>query len=441
MSKLTLKRRTFLRGLFGGGLAACVGLPILDAMLNSHGEAFADGQPFPKRFMTWCFGNGVRLDRWLPPDTGPAYTLSEELAPLADVKDYFTLLSGFENRAGYPLITHHEGMSAFSGHPMTEQVGLFSKPGGATIDQVAAAAVGSATPFKSLELGVSRFVSTNEGPTLQFLSHKGTNEPCPPEYDPTALFARIFGGFTPQQAKSVGLRVNVLDAVREDTDRLKKRVGTADRRRLDAHLEGIAAIQKQIKALPPVCTFPPAPTEQNIPVNGAESTAAVARVMSDLIAAAFACDLTRVASYMFTGPSGASRFAEISEPTMTVHGATHTTYHYVVHECVLYAMGHFGYLLNAMKSQVEGTGNLLDNTVVFMTSDVAEGYTHSIVDVPIIVAGKGGGKIKTGTHYRSPNLEPVSNVLLSCVQTVAPGVTSVGSKEGLSSTPCAALAV
>ncbi len=87
MPRFKLHRRTFLRGAIAGATAA-VGLPLLEAMLDDHGEALADGTPLPTRFVTWFFGNGVILPRFEPAATGANYPLSEELQPLADVRDY-----------------------------------------------------------------------------------------------------------------------------------------------------------------------------------------------------------------------------------------------------------------------------------------------------------------------------------------------------------------
>src|SRR6187431_655466 len=99
--KNAISRRTMLRGLAGGS-AVMVGLPMLEAMLNSHGEAFADGSPIPIRMITWCFGNGMLLNKWVPggiraPITGADWPLSPALEPLANVKDYVTVVSGFHN--------------------------------------------------------------------------------------------------------------------------------------------------------------------------------------------------------------------------------------------------------------------------------------------------------------------------------------------------------
>ena len=120
MGKLVLSRRTMLRGMIGSA-AVALALPPLEAMLNSHGTAFANGDALPRRFMTWFFGNGVRLDQWTPKGQGPGYGLTDELAPLKDVRDYCSILSGFNNKAGYGRRGHHDGIAGcFSGHPFIE---------------------------------------------------------------------------------------------------------------------------------------------------------------------------------------------------------------------------------------------------------------------------------------------------------------------------------
>ena len=98
-----MSRRTALRGLLGGA-AAVVALPTLEAMLNSSGTALADGGAIPRRLVTWFFGNGVRLNRWVPQGYGANYPLSDELLPLANVKEYVSVLSGFDNGSGIALV-------------------------------------------------------------------------------------------------------------------------------------------------------------------------------------------------------------------------------------------------------------------------------------------------------------------------------------------------
>ena len=145
---------------------------------------------------------------------------------------------------------------------------------------------------------------------MQFMSHKSPTEPLPPEYNPRALFQRLFSA-PPPDDPSRPSRIDVLSAVLEDARRLQARVGAADRSRLDAHLESVSRIQQQINALPPACIVPAQPTETNTDAGGLEPMESVNELMQDLLVHAFACDLTRVASYMLVG------------------GVGHTVYHFL----------------------------------------------------------------------------------------------------------------
>src|SRR5690606_28645163 len=144
----------------------------------------------------------------------------------------------------------------------------------------------------SLQLAVSKRIIGGEGPTLQYLSHKGPDQPLPPFFNPQEAFAALFVSFVPPDDPTRGPRVNMLDAVREDVKALKLRVGAADRIRLDAHLASVEQIQKQIEALPPACTLPGMPVETNKDVDSIEPIEAVNSAMVDIIIEAFRCDLT-----------------------------------------------------------------------------------------------------------------------------------------------------
>jgi hypothetical protein len=421
-----------------------VALPTLEAMLDSSGTRLASGAPLPQRFMTYFFGNGVRLDRWVPSAQGPDYPLSEELAPIANVKDYCSVLSGFDNRCE-DQITHHEGMTVFNGYSFVEQQGLFSKAGGPTIDQVIADYISMGTTFRSIEIGISKRLSImDSGTTLFYLSHRGTNEPMPPEFNPQALWTKLFGSFTPPDDPSIALRVSVLDAIREDAKALKARLGQADIQRLDAHLTALDELETQIKALPPVCQTPAMPDETNQDIGGEEPMTSVQTAMVDLLAFAFSCDISRIASVLVTGGAAETVFSELGQSSVH-HSNTHNANRQgQVHDVVIWNMERFAYMLDKFRSTPDGvTGeNLLDNMTIFMSSDCSEGYTHDIFDMPIIVAGRAGGRLPyPGIHYRSPNGENTTDILVSCLQAVVPEAVNVGIGAGapFSDKPCAAL--
>ena len=438
-----LDRRTFLRGMVGGS-AAVLALPLMEAMLNSHGTALADGNALPTRFMTWFFGNGVKLSRFEPEAVGPDYPLSEELLPLANVRDYVTVLTGLQNRCE-KVITHHEGMTVFSGHTMSEvdEFTLFSKAGGPTIDQLIAAKIGADTPIASVHLGVSKHVSVMySGTTMHVLSHKGPNEPQYPQYNPQEVWTNLFGSFVPKPDDRL-LRVSILDAVRDQTTALRKRLGTIDNQRLDAHLAGVSALEKKINTLAPECSLPGKPSETNQDIDGKEPITAVNDVMSDLLTYAFTCDITRVASMLFLGGAAETVFSEAGQ-SQSHHNNTHDpgkNAQQQVHAAVVYVMERFASMLEKFKATVDIDGkNLLDTTIVYCSSDCSEGLSHSIARQPIILAGHGRDKlIYPGIHYQAtppPGAAGnTSDVLLTCLQAFDPTATEIGSGAPRSTTP------
>lgn len=458
MKRTHLSRRTMLRGVAGGTTVA-LALPLLEAMLNESGTALAEGTPLPRRMITWHFGNGVALidvnnvgagNRWAPAETGPNYPLTPQLAPLADVRDYCNLLTGFDIKAAsHHRRGHHDGCAGFfSGYPFIElphaENSYSSKFGGPSIDQVAAAAIGHLTFMPSLQLAVSKRVIGSEGPTLQYLSHKGPDQPLPPFFNPVEAYNALFNNFVPPDDPTKGPRINILDAVREDVAALKLRVGAADKIRLDAHLASVEQIKKQLESLAPACTLPGMPVETNNDIDGVEPIEAVNAAMVDIIVEAFRCDLTRIVSVQFSGSVGYHIFASLGH-TKGHHDMTHDTAdNEAVDQTTIKTMECFAALLKRLKETTEGDGNLLDNSCVILGSDAASGYTHSTFDQPCIVAGRGGGTLRyPAEHYHSPASENTSDILLACLQSIVPEATEVGATnadgDGYSNTPCAAL--
>jgi hypothetical protein len=454
MKRYALSRRTMLRGAVGGTTVA-LGLPLLEAMLNSNGTALANGSPLPVRFITWFFGNGVALVdvgnpgagiRWAPAEEGEAWPLTEQLMPLAGVKEYCSLLTGFDIKAAADHRRgHHDGVAGFfSGHPFIElphaDNSYSSKFGGPSIDQVAAEAIGAQTFMPSIQLAISKRVVTSEGPTLQFLSHKGPDQPLQQIFNPVEAYNKLFDSFTPPDDPTKPLRIDALDAVSEDVKRLKLRVGSADKIRLDAHLASVDQLRKQIEALAPECTEPMKPVQENVDFEGKEPLDEVNAIMVDLLAFAFRCDITRVASIQYTGSVGFTVFHMLGQ-SMGHHDMTHDTNHNdAVNASTVHTMTAFAALLQRLKDTPEGAGNLLDQSCVILGSDASSGYTHDVFNQPCIVAGRGGGVLRhPGIHYRSQSGENTADILLACLQTVAPGAAQVGSGVGLSTTPLSAI--
>ena len=243
------------------------------------------------------------------------------------------------------------------------------------------------------------------------------------------------------------LRKSVLDAVLTDVTGLKTRVGAADKARLDQHMANIRAIENRIamtttpgSAAQAMCSKPANPG--SFPdMSGKEMIEERMKGMSDLVAMALACDQTRVFSIMFSGSVCGTVYWEVGA-TGGHHDLTHNEAgdQPTVHAATVFTMKQFGTLLSSLKAMPEGAGNLLDNTAVIASTDVADGKLHSITDYPIVVGGRAGGVLKyPGVHYRSATKENTSTVLLSLLRAVGLPLTEFGQMGGHVTTGCSAI--
>jgi hypothetical protein len=434
-SRHTLKRRTFLRGLGGAMLA----LPVLECMLNNHGTALAQGRPLPKRFGVFFWGNGMRKAQWVPTTTGPGYALSPSLQPLAPVRNSLNVITGYEVKAAGPR-GHHNGVSGMlSGvefipleHPNSN---YSSKFGGPSIDNILHGDLGIPASKPVLNVRTVDEIVTGEGPTLQFISHRGPDQPQTAVRSPSEIYAGLFGNFTPPDSNDPtnALRTSVLDLVKDDIDRLKPQLSTNDRNRLDAHLTGVSELRARILALPPEltgsCTIPEAPTTTP------SGLRAMSDLHADLIAMAFACDIRQIATIQFTGSVGYTVFPGT---TGGHHDLTHDAAQQgAVQASTVFTMECFSSVMQKMAAMPEGAGTLLDNSLWLATSDTAEGLDHSVDDYPILLVGGAGGAMRRpGTHVRGPQLlkRNTNDVLVTILRAMGSPRTSIGTGLTASST-------
>jgi hypothetical protein len=421
-----LDRRTLLRGALGA-TGAAIALPRLDAMLNKNGDAYADATPLPKCFVIWYWGLGNDPKRWVPAATGASWALSEQLASLAPVKDYVSLVTNMRPtppRNDWPHLTGQVGLLTGDDYLGTSfKDGTVRRP---SLDQVIASSVGTTSRFKSLEIRIGA-VDPGQGTAQDHISHNGPNNPNRGEVDPKAVFDRLFGsGFQAPGAASAknpqdDVRRSILDLVQQDGAKLRTRLGANDRARLDQHLEGVRALEMRIAAAPPVvatCALPMSP--QTSPDMGVRN-----ETMSKLVAMALACDLTRVVTFEFTSPASHIQYPEISV-TEDVHEWGHT--HGVddlVEKSILYWMSNFGTFLTTLKSTPDATGNLLDRACVFGTSCTGYAPTHAFDDFPLVIVGRAAGAlVHPGIHFRPSQKDSASRVPLTLLN-----VMGVSSKE------------
>ncbi|HMI92858.1 MAG TPA: DUF1552 domain-containing protein [Polyangiales bacterium] len=446
MKRIRIPRRTFLRGTLAGGIGVSIGLPLLEPMLNGNGTALAQDAALPRRLGVFFFGNGrgVEVAKWRPTGTGASWTPSPLLAPLAGLKDYVSVVTGMNAKLDKSPQGHHRGSAAIlSGYEFVTQPAnnapyrsTFQKP---SIDQLVAAAVGSATPFKSLELATSSRVIKGEGTTIQYISHNGPDSPNPPEVEPGAVFDRLFAGggaMTSQPATPAvtdrlrELRSSVLDTVLVDLDAMHKRVGASDRIRLEQHTESIRAIERRLTTMPTApavqCDNPARPGAI-AGSSGKEPLAERLDAFGDLLTLAMSCDLTRAFTIQWSGSAGGPVFWQVGA-TRAHHDLSHdgAGAQDVMEKITIFTMEELAKMLVKFRDTPDGAGNLLDSLALMATSDTSDGEAHSVNDYPIVIAGKAGGALKHPGVYYNSNGEHTNKVLLTLLRGVGVQIAEIG---------------
>nr|WP_276599379.1 DUF1552 domain-containing protein [Nannocystis sp. SCPEA4] len=408
-------------------------------MLDGNGTAYADGTPLLPRYLTWFFGNGIDPALWVPAAVGQgaAWSLSPSLMPLADYKPWLSVLSGYEVKIP-ALYAHKSAPAAVLTGAQAAMNGDVTAP---SIDQKIADLVNKDTAFPSgIHVGISNVTGAG---ALDFnISFSGPNAPNPPNYSPADLFATLLGLSGAQEPDpALFRRKNILDAVAEETKALQGRLGAEDRMRLDRHLEGIGELQTQIDATieSADCGVPIDP-DVAYPDRGEDGSISIARcqAFADLLAFAFSCELTRVASFVFSCAACHAPYTEAGLGTVTFHedfghrlspmGIDYAMNGF--HTGVAYAMTGLAELLKRFRDMPDGAGNLLDNAAIYTTSCVAQPWDHRMDDFPLLVIGKGGGLLRGDLHHRAAG-DNASKVPFSLLKLFGSQEPSFGVAEGL----------
>jgi hypothetical protein len=429
------------------GATVSIGLPLLEAMLNNNGTALAQTEtalsPF---FVNWFFGNGTLPGLWKPANTGvgTGWELSSQLAPLADFKSHLTVISGLEGNLVVGGMEHPSGSAgATTGAPLAGNA-VRAK----SIDQIVADTVSEGAAFRSLEVGVTPATPNGSPDSLHSVSHNGPNSRNDAEYDPREFFSRLFGGMEAPSgeddlaSKMVTVRTSVLDSVLVDGTNLQQRLGATDRQRVEQHLEAIRAIERRLDATvtemtPSVCTTV---TEPNVgPDSRSEAPPEVNSVMAQLTSLALACERTRVATFMFSLPAAhvyyrhlAANMDDDFHDTICHGDEGDDANQPRVHTGVLYAMTCLNEFLTNLANTPYGTGNLLDQSLVYVTSDTAWGKLHLKDEWPVLMIGKAAGRLRGDEHHNFQN-ESLSRALLTAAKIMGSDISELGLDDGLTS--------
>jgi hypothetical protein len=430
--KFQPSRRIALRGMLNGA-AIAVGLPLLDLFLDDNGQALAAaGAPLPTRFGVWFWGLGCNPARWFPDKVGPDYDLKVELEPIKAYQKKINVFSDFAVPLdGHPNFPHGSGgVGIRTGMAMSVQGGL----PGPSFDVLIGDVIGTKTRFRSLDV-------SSVADARNTLSGRGNGNVNPSEPSPVALYTRIFGPgfkdpnsatFTPDPA--VMARRSVLSSVTDQRKDLEAQVGAADRQRLDQYFTSLRQLEKQLdveltKPEPlQACVVPRQPTEAPLDAE-IEHVVVNHKLMTQLLVMALACDQTRVFNMYFN--NGASSLTRVGS-TITHHQLTHEeplderlgyqpNCTFFVNK-IMAAWGDFVAALDAIK---EGDGTLLDHTLVFAHSETDFAKFHTIDNIPMMTAGSGNGRIKTGLHVKG-RATPASRVGLTLQQVMGVSVDKWG---------------
>ena len=442
-----LARRTLLRGL-GTSLA----LPLLNAMVPAFASAAKMKAISPCRMAFLYVPNGIVMDQWTPTKEAGAVALPRELPrisqALAPFRDDVMMLAGLTHNTGRALGDGpgdhgRAGASYLTGvHPKK----TYGKDihVGVSVDQIAARSLEGKTRFASLELGCEEGVqggSCDNGYSCAYsnsLSWRSDASPMPPEIRPRAIFERLFGSGDierdpARRARLAKYEKSILDGVIEDAQRLQASLGGADKHKLDEYLFSIRDIEKRIAAAERTNTPRKAPSMSapaaSIPAEFSEHS----RIIFDLMTMAFQTDMTRVITVLLAIEQSPRSYAEIGIPEAH-HGLTHHQGDKQKIEKVAQINCHhiqqFAYLLEKLKATPDGDGTLLDHSMITYGSGLSEGNTHDHGNLPLVLAGRGCGKLRPGRHVRYADETPMTNLYVAMLDRMGVPVESMGDSNG-----------
>jgi hypothetical protein len=442
------------------GLGVAVGLPFLDAMVP--GTVFNAAQAAgatatgaaavaPTRMAFFFIPNGVNIPYWTPTKEGFDFDLTPTLTPLKAVKNDCMVLSGLTldnaRAKGDGPGDHARSAAAFltGAHPYKTSGANIKL--GVSVDQVAAGKIGTQTRLPSLELGLDKTQTAgncDSGYSCAYTSNiswRSESTPVPKEVDPASLFDRLFGAGNDKaaaesRAKRAMYRRSILDYVADDAKRLDRQLGKADQQKMDEFETSVREIEKRISMMQKQEREQKAPDmarPDGIPTDMTDHM----RLMTDLLVLAWQMDITRISTVMVArdGSDRHYRWLNITEGhhTSSHHGGNAQKIE-AVRKIDKYHMEQFAYFLQKLKSVKEGNGTLLDHSMVMLGSGISDGDRHNHDELPIVLAGRGGGFMKPGRHIRFPRNTPLCNLYLTMLETMGVKEQRFGDSNGKLST-------
>ena len=422
MSKTqALSRRTLLRG-----AGAALGLPWLEAMAAPTPR----GEKVTKRMAFLYMPNGTHPDFWTPQGVGRDFQLSKTLEPLAKFRDDLTIVTNTWNAGSKTGDGHYVKVSGFlTSTTITKTLGVEVNCNGVSVDQLAAQRTAGATPLASLELGTSPVttgVDRNVGYTRVYGSHiawAGPARPLAREINPLYVYERLFRATRPA-GENIRRDTDLLDTVLDDASQLRGRLGKSDQLRMDEYLEIVRSLEERLKAttLPGRANWQArypidkVPKPEPKPKDFADCT----RLMMDMIALAFRTDTTRIATFMFGNEVTNQNFSFLPGISSGHHDISHhqkdpekLKQYQIIGQ---WHIEQYAYLLSKLREIKEGDTNVLDQSMILFGAGIRDGDKHEPHNLPIVVAGKAGGRLAGGQHLSYAEDTPLANLYLSMLE-------------------------
>ena len=391
------------------------------------------------------FPNGAIMDSWRPLGEGESFAFGPTMYPLVDLKSHITVLSGLAQENGFakgdgPGDHARSSASLLTGAHPVKTSGANIRVG-QSVDQAAAERVGHLTRLPSLEIGIERgrdAGSCDSGYSCAYsnsISWKDATTPMAKEIKPRLVFERLFGNnlaASPTSRRS-RVRQSVLDLVTEQASDLKNRLGQADQQKVDQYFTSVREIEQRITRAGQHPYQEITPPDFATPEEPPDDKQEHIRLMYDLMALAFQTDSTRVITFM-SANEGSNR----SYSMVGVNNGHHELSHHrsdpekmeQLRKIDLFLVGEFARFLKNLNDTAEGTGSLLDNCMIMYGSGLSDGNRHRHDDLPVILAGRGGGTIKSGRHIVTSEGTPLNNLFLSLLDRMGSSVSSLGDSTG-----------
>lgn len=434
ITKKALPRRTFLRG-----LGTSVALPLLDAMVPAM-TAFAATPASPVRRLGFVYmPMGAHIAQWTPTGEGKLAELSPTLRSLAPVVDQLTVVSGMELKNAYPG-THATSNAAFLSAAKAKWTESTDYHLGTTVDQIAAKHMGRETRLPSLELAMDLLATVGQcdnGYACVYqnnLSWSSPTTPLPAEAHPRIAFERLFGdgGSAADRRAELRKSSSLLDWVREDIARLQRKLGPSDRTKVTNYLDSVREVERRIQKAEAATADSQLP-DLDRPVGVPAAYADHARLMFDLQVLALQGDVTRVITFQLARETSTRTYPEIgvAEPhhPLTHNGGNPEKLEKVA-KINAFHVSLFAYFLEKLKATPDGNGSLLDHSIYLYGSGMGNPDVHDHVNLPVLVAGGGAGKLKGGRHIRYAEPTPLANLHLTLLEKAGVRLDTFADSQG-----------